>query len=69
MTESLLAAKEIGKTVTLGIDNTVKAAGFKRFDVKTTHVTILYKEKNRETFTSGFYQNASHEGDKAAEMI
>ena len=27
------------------------------------------EEKKRETFTSGFYQNGSHEGEKAAETI
>ena len=69
MAESMISAKEDGKSVTLGIDDTIKAAGFKRFDVKTTHATIIDKDKNRETFTSGFYKNASHEGVKAAETI
>ena len=33
------------------------------------HITILDEEKDRETFTSGFYQNASHTGKIAAETV
>ena len=47
----------------------LKAAGHKRFDVKTMHVTVIDEEKNRETFTSGFYQNASHSGKTSAETV
>ena len=57
------------ETVTYGVDDTIKAAGFKRYDVKTNHVTIEDENKNRETFTSGFYQNASHKGKDAAETV
>ena len=53
MAESMISAKEDGKSVTLGIYDTIKTAGFKRFDVKTMHATIIDKDKNRETFTSG----------------
>ena len=37
--------------------------------MKNIHVTILDDEKNRETFTSGFYPNASHTGKDAAETV
>ena len=69
MAESMVEAKDEGKTVTYGVDDTVKAAGNKRHDVKTMHVTIIDGEKKRETFTSGFYPNASHAGQAAAETV
>ena len=69
MAESMLKANEEGKTITYGVDDTVKAAGFRRHDVKTVHVTILDEKKNRESFTSGFYPNASHFGKDATETI
>ena len=37
--------------------------------MKTNHVTIEDENKNRETFTSGFYQIASHKGKAAAETV
>ena len=69
MAESIVNAKAENKSVTYGVDDTVKAAGHKRHDVKTTHITIRDEEKNRETFTSGFYPNASHSGEAAAETV
>ena len=69
MAERMVEAKEERKSITYGVDDTVKAAGFRRHDVKNIHVTILDDEKNRETFTSGFYPNASHTGKDAAETV
>lgn len=68
MAERIVKSDEC-ETVTYGVDDTVKDAGYKRYDVKTTHVTIEDENKNRETFTSGFYQNASHAGKIAAETV
>ena len=47
MAESIVNAAAEDKSVTYGVDDTVKAAGFRKFDVKTMHVTILDEEKNR----------------------
>ena len=55
--------------MTYGVDDTVKAAGHRKHDVKTTHITIIDEHKDRETFSSGFYPNASHAGESAAETI
>ena len=45
---------EIESKPIICVDDTVKAAGFRRYDVKRTHVTILDDEKKQETFTSRF---------------
>ena len=65
----MIEANKEEKTVMFGMDDTVKGAGHKRFDVKTTHVTIIDDDKNRETFTSVFYPNASHAGEAAVETV
>ena len=41
----------------------------KKHDIKTSHVTVIDKEKRRETFTSGFYRNVSHSGISAAKTV
>ena len=69
MAESIENAKANGQVVTYGIDDTTKAAGFKKFDMKTNHITIIGEDKTRETYTSGFYQNISHKGIHAADTI
>ena len=69
MAERMVEAKKENKSITYGVDDTVKAAGFRRHDVKNMHITILDEKKNRETYTSGFYPNASHTGKDAAETV
>ena len=54
------------KLVTYGTDDTVKAAGKKKIDMKTTHVTIIDAD---HIVTSGFYENASHGGEFAADTV
>ena len=55
--------------VTLGLDNTTKAAGNKVHDVKTTHFTFKGPESSPECFTIGFHENASHAGKEAAKQV
>ena len=69
MAESIEGAHNDGAVVTYGTDDTVKAAGKKKVDMKTNHITIINEEHDRQTFTSGFYENASHGGEFAAETI
>ena len=69
MAESIEAAREEQKVVTYSSDDSLKAAGRKMFDVKTAHVTIIGPEKQRETFTSGFYENVSHSGLAASKTV
>ena len=54
--------------VTYGTDDTVKAAGHTRWDVKTAHITIIDREKNRKSFSSVFCENISHSGEKSAHI-
>ena len=54
---------------TLGTDDTVKAQGFKRADVKTGHVTIIEQKEDhkvRSNFSLGYYPNISHAGSESA---
>ena len=69
MANSIENAKKQALVVTLGSDDTVKAAGVKRLDIKAIHTTIIGPEKERESFSSGFYQNISHSGKDAAEIL
>ena len=69
MAESIENAKANEQVVTYGTDDTTKAAGFKKFDMKTNHITIIGEDKTRETYTSGFYENISHKGIHAADTI
>ena len=55
--------------VTLGLDDTTKAAGNKVYDVKMTHFTFKRPESSRECFTTGFRENASHAGKEAAKQV
>ena len=47
----------------------MKAAGKKKRDMKTNRITIINEEHERQKYTSGFYENASHGGEFAAETI
>ena len=69
MAESIDNAKANQQVVTYGTDDTTKAAGNKKFDMKTNHITIIGEDMKRETFTSGYYQNISHKGIHAADTI
>ena len=69
MAEVIQTTHENGKVVTYGCDDIIKAAENKRMDIKTTRISVIDKDKSRETFTSGFYRNASHSGVSAAETV
>ena len=73
--ESIQKAHDKGGTVTLGVDDTIKASGYRVHDVKTGRVTIVESkdtrevdgsEKNRQTFSTGFLPNISHTGKDSA---
>lgn len=60
MVADILLNKE-ESVVTVGIDDTTKAAGRKKlYDVKTGHITVCGSNQPRETFTTGFSKNISH---------
>ena len=52
--------------VTVGLDDTTKAAGHKNFDIKTDHITIKGKSEPKKTFTTGYIENLSHSGADGA---
>ena len=47
----------------------MKATGKRCHDVKTSHTTIIGLPNERESFSSGFYQNISHSGKDVADII
>ena len=61
--------KDEAKIVTWGTDDTVKKAGNKLFDAKTSHITIAGENMTRQTFTTGFDPNISHTGEHSAFSI
>ena len=48
--------------VNMGLDDTTKAGGQKRYDIKTDHITITGVSQSRKTFTTGYTENISHTG-------
>ena len=68
--DTLIAGRLEGNTtVTLGIDDTKKAAGHKTMDVKTGHVTLVKRvgdQSFRQTFSTGYLENISHSGSDSA---
>ena len=62
-------SKEEETVVTLGLDDTTKAAGNKVHDVKTTQFTLQGPNRKRENLTTGFHENASKAGKEASKQI
>ena len=60
-----LVNKDEQTVITVGTDDTTKAAGHKLYDIKTDHYTIRTPQ-GKETLTTGFVENASHSGNDAA---
>ena len=54
--------------VTVGVDDTSKAAGHKLYNVKADHITIAGKDMKRNIFTTGFSEVASKEGSYNAKI-
>ena len=49
--------------VTVGLDDTTKAAGHKLYDIKTDHITVKGPNQKRKSFTTGYAENISHSGE------
>ena len=70
--EMKVASENPNAAITLGTDDTVKAQGFRKADVKTGHVTIVEKKGNkkiRSNYSLGYYPNISHAGSDSAITI
>ena len=69
LAEEITKASDVDSVVVLGIDDTVKAAGHKKHDVKCGTVTIVDKDKKRTNYSVGYSANISHSGEDAAESV
>ena len=54
------------KVVTVGLDDTTKAAGHRMYDVKADHITIKGPSSKKLTVTTGYVENISHSGEDGA---
>ena len=66
---AIMNAKEENRVVTYGCDDTIKAAGTNRLDIKTARVTIIGDDHQKESFSTGFHHNASHSGKDSALIV
>ena len=57
------------EVITWRFDDTVKSAGYRVHDIKTSNITMKNKDKQRETFTTGFSPNISRKGQDQSEAI
>ena len=53
--------------VTIGLDDTTKAAGHLLHDVKADHITIAGPSGERKIMTTGYMENVSHSGEDGAQ--
>ena len=53
--------------VTVGLDDTTKAAGHRCYDVKVDHITIAGPSGKRKSLTTGYVENVSHSSKDGAE--
>ena len=61
--------KRENQILTIGFDDTTKAAGRQLYDVKSTHITLDGEDMDRETYTTGFAPNLSHSGQDQATTL
>jgi hypothetical protein len=65
---AIISARKLGKVVCWGTDDTTKASGFVRHDMKANHITIN-DENSHETYSTGFLPNISHKGEDSAVSV
>lgn len=58
--------KKDANVVTVGLDDTTKAAGHKLNDIKADHITVNGPD-GKKILTTGFIENKSHSGKDSAE--
>ena len=54
------------KGITVGFDDTTKAAGHHMYDVKAYHITIKGPSGKKISLTTGYVENISHSGEDGA---
>ena len=60
MAADYLLNKDETDVVTVGLDDTTKAAGHKKIDVKADHLFVSGPSKSKKTLTTGYSENLSH---------
>ena len=65
----MIQCKDENEVVTLGFDDTTKAAGVCVYDAKTTNITIKGDSGKRKSLTTSFAPNLSHSGLDHSEVI
>ncbi|ESP02454.1 hypothetical protein LOTGIDRAFT_172011 [Lottia gigantea] len=58
---------KVDDVITVGLDDTTKAAGHRLFDIKTDSITITQASGEKRLLTTGYLENASHAGKAGAE--
>ena len=51
--------------ITVGLDDTTKAAGHKMYDIKADYITV-HGPEGKKSLTTGFMENISHSGEDSA---
>ena len=51
--------------ITVGLDDTTKAASHKMYDIKADHITV-HGSEGKKSLTNGFMENISHSGEDSA---
>ena len=51
--------------ITVGLDDTTKAAGHKMYDIKADHITV-HRPEGKKSLTTGFMESISHSGEDSA---
>ena len=67
--DNIIEANEKEDVVVMGLDDSLKADGNKKYDVKTGPFTVVDKNKKRSTYSTGFSHNISHSGADQAENL
>ena len=52
--------------ITVGLNDTTKAAGHRLFSIKADHITVAGPTTGKKTFTTGYVENPSHSGEDVA---
>ena len=55
--------------LTWGVDDMTKAVGHRLYGVKTDHITVMSRNEEKHTLTTGFKPNASHHSEDSAATL
>ena len=67
--QTITNARSENKVVSYGCDDTVKAAGNLKMDIKTARITVVGEDYKRESFSTGFNRNVTHSGGHSSMIV